>query len=101
MLKASSELKELDDNCTDIYEESIIDRFKTRPDTYSGICLAEFAAYYERKRNSNEYTRRRKPKVLRWIRYSREQDLTNYCREQVMLYLPWRDLVQQDCGPRA
>jgi hypothetical protein len=52
MLKASSELKELDSNSTDIYEDSLIDRFKTRPDTYSDLCLAEFTAYYERKPHS-------------------------------------------------
>ena len=35
--------------------------------------------------------RRTCPRVIRYVRYSRQQDEPNYYREQLMLFLPWRN----------
>ena len=34
--------------------------------------------------------KRKYPKVIRYIRYNKENDSENYCREQIMLFSPWR-----------
>ena len=34
---------------------------------------------------------RKTPKILRYVRYSKIHDPENYYREQLMLFLPWRD----------
>lgn len=35
-------------------------------------------------------TKRKQPMVLRYVRYSKNQDPENYFREQLMLFFPWR-----------
>ena len=41
--------------------------------------------------NSELYTMRSRPRVIRFVNYKLENDPNNYYREMVMLYLPWRD----------
>lgn len=42
--------------------------------------------------------KRHKPKIIRSVRFNKNKDTENYCREQLMLYTPWRnenrDLMQ-------
>lgn len=44
--------------------------------------------------------KRRKPKIIRSVRYHKDKDPENHYREQLMLYAPWRkestDLIK-DC----
>ena len=44
--------------------------------------------------------KRKKPKIIRSVRYHKDKDPENHCREQLMLYVPWRkettDLIK-DC----
>ena len=41
----------------------------------------------------NGYLRVRQfPKVIRYVRYNKKKDRINFYREQLMLFLPWRDL---------
>ena len=35
--------------------------------------------------------KRRKPKIIRSVRFNKNKDPENYCREQLMLYTPWRN----------
>jgi len=35
--------------------------------------------------------KRRKPKIIRSVRFNKEKDSVNYYREQLMLYSPWRN----------
>lgn len=37
-----------------------------------------------------QYLKKNQPKVLRYIRYNKDQDPENYFREQLMLFYPWR-----------
>ncbi|KAH9388380.1 hypothetical protein TYRP_023548, partial [Tyrophagus putrescentiae] len=37
------------------------------------------------------HQKRRKPAVIRFVNYSQERNPLNYMREQLMLYIPWRD----------
>ncbi len=36
------------------------------------------------------FKKRRNPRVIRFVNYNREYDQENYCRERMLLYLPWR-----------
>ena len=36
------------------------------------------------------YKKRRNPRVIRFVNYNRAHDPENYCREKLLLYLPWR-----------
>ena len=35
--------------------------------------------------------RRKKPKIIRSVRYHKDKDLENHYREQLMLYTPWQN----------
>ncbi|KAJ8025727.1 ATP-dependent DNA helicase PIF1 [Holothuria leucospilota] len=38
-----------------------------------------------------QYKKRTKAKVVRYVRFNKQNDLENYCREQLMLFHPWRN----------
>ena len=38
--------------------------------------------------------KRNKAKIIRSVRFNKENDPENYCREQLMLYTPWRNEVR-------
>ena len=42
-------------------------------------------------KNGTRYKKRKVPKIIRYVRYSKKKDLENYCREQLMLFIPWRN----------
>jgi len=42
-----SVLQNMPQSSTDIYQKGLLDRHEQRPDSHSGLCLAEFAADYE------------------------------------------------------
>lgn len=42
--------------------------------------------------------KRKKPKIIRYVRYNREQELENFFREQLMLFYPWRNESQDLIG---
>ena len=46
---------------------------------------------YSIRQGNYKIVLRTKPKVLRYVNYSKKVDCENYYREQLMLYLPWRD----------
>ena len=37
------------------------------------------------------YKSRKVPKVIRYVRYNKKKDPENYCREKLMLFMPWRN----------
>ncbi len=39
---------------------------------------------------SATFKKRRNPRVIRFVNYSRSHDPENYCREKLLLYMPWR-----------
>ena len=46
VLKDCQSLSELDDDDTNVFQKSLIDRYQHRPQDFQSICLAEFAATY-------------------------------------------------------
>ena len=46
VLKSTDMLKQLDDEDTNVFQKSLIDRYQHRPEQIRGMCLAEFASTY-------------------------------------------------------
>ena len=42
-------------------------------------------------KNGTKYKYRKVPKVIRYVRYNQTKDRENYYREQLMLFMPWRN----------
>ena len=42
-------------------------------------------------KNGTKYKYRKVPKVIRYLRYNQTKDPENYYREQLMLFMPWRN----------
>lgn len=77
----------IDDDSTDVWTSNIVQKYEQRVDL-DEVCLADFVALYTIR--GNTYTMRKDPRVLRWCGY-KMTDLTNYKREMVLLFLPFRN----------
>lgn len=121
ILKSLIDLQSLDPSSTDIFKNNLLDHYKNRPHdlTFDTMSLAYFAAYYTFSTkilcthedentdhegignwiellNSDGYVRkRRKARIIRFRRYNRVQDPDNFYREQLMLYINWRDEITE------
>ena len=120
VLKSTDMLKQLDDEDTNVFQKSLIDRYQHRPEQIRGMCLAEFASTYctsyrakdddngdtdALPRNESQLTatkitltdgygqmyERRKPAVIRFRKYNKDADVSNWYRAKLMLYYPWYD----------
>ncbi|EDS27530.1 conserved hypothetical protein [Culex quinquefasciatus] len=112
-LKSVKELEALDPDSTDVCGKDVITHYAERKGM-DDVCLAEFAAYIFKTGNKRRVDkdqnepydnddddglvmdinagikRRVNPRVIRFIRYNREQQPDNYYREKLLLFLPWR-----------
>ena len=120
VLKNTNTLKQLDDEDTNVFQKSLIDRYQHRLEQIGSMCLAEFASTYatnynardgndgntdalpgyESQLSSTKITlrsgygqmyERRKPAVIRFRKYSKDADASNWYRAKLMLYFPWYD----------
>ena len=115
VLKDNASLTQLEDNDTNVFQKSLIDRYQHRPQAFSSMCLAEFAATYVVKYERNDcdalpapesdvtstqitltdnfgkMNKRKKQAVIRFRKYNKETDPSNWYRAKLMLYYPWFD----------
>ena len=116
VLKNSQALEQLDDDDVDVFQKSLIDRYQHRPQDIQSMCLAEFAATYvtnyqkeddgdalppvESETTSSRITltggfgkmnKRKREAVIRFRRYNKDAEPSNWFRAKLMLYLPWYD----------
>ena len=98
VLKSPDSLSQLEDDDTNVFQKSLIDRYQHRPQSLRDMCLAEFAAMYvvnyecdalpasESDVTSTKITltdsfgtmnKRKQPAVIRFRKYSKETDLSN------------------------
>ena len=42
-------------------------------------------------KNGTKYKKRKVPRIIRYVKYNRKRDPENYFREQLMLFVPWRN----------
>ena len=115
VLKSNESLSQLDDSDTNVFQKSLIDRYQHRPRQFQSMCLAEFAAKYvvkyerddgecdalpasESDTTSTQITltdgfgkmnKRRVEAVIRFRKYNKETDPSNWYRAKLMLYYPW------------
>ena len=114
MLKNTQELEQLEDDDVDVFQKSLIDRYQHRPQTIQSMCLAEFAATYvtnykkdddsdalppvESETTSLRITlsggfdkmnKCKREAVIRFRRYNKDTDPSNWYRAKLMLYFPW------------
>ena len=102
-------LSQLDDSDTNVFQKSLIDRYQHRPQKLQSMCLAEFAKYErddqcdvlpasESDTTSTQITltdgfgkmnKRRVEAVIRFRKYNKESEPTNWYRAKLMLYYPW------------
>ncbi|XP_055685660.1 uncharacterized protein LOC129791526 [Lutzomyia longipalpis] len=112
ILKPNAQLKKLDKNSKNIFAESIFDKYSKRDNELENVTLMEYAAdYYMKKKTDDEenddddvteYGMRKKSKIVMYKGYKEFQDPNNYYREQVLLFLPWRNEKEEieDCDCR-
>ena len=50
-------------------------------------------------KNGTKYKYRKVPKVIHYVRYNQTKDPENYYREQLMLFMPWRNEQKDLLGP--
>ena len=117
MLKSVNDLQnelEVNPDSDDIFLPNILEKYARRAVRFENICLADFACNLPLKlRNKvddsdedNSYEipthNSYKTRILRFRTYKEEQDPVNFHREQVILFLPWRneqsDIIEKDCA---
>ena len=118
VLKDNDALNELDDDDTNVFQKSLVDRYQHRPRELQSMCLAEFAASFavnykpsddsecdalpapDSETTSSQITltdgfgemkRRKHEAVIRFRRYNRVAEPSNWYRAKLMLYYPWYD----------
>jgi hypothetical protein len=78
VLKPPSLLEQELDNSKDVLCRSIIDYYLQRPSPIKHICLAEFVSHY--KKNGAPISKRKKPSIIRFVKYNKHTDYETYCR---------------------
>ena len=110
LLKNQKELKKLDPESVEIYQNDIFKKYERRTAELDHLCLAEFAANYsfvQRKCHeefdiddddaAKDFMERktRRTKIINFCNYKIHQDAQNYYREQLLLYLPFRNELEE------
>ena len=121
MLKSQKLIESLPDDSTDFETMSMIQRYADRPKKLEDLCLADFCSWFnvvyrnksplhedddeskaspaKSKKSEKEYRcdngtvlrKRKRPVVIRYVRYQHKMDPENYFREILMLFSPWRN----------
>ena len=116
VLKDKTSLEQLDDEDTNVFQKSLIDRYQHRPRQIQSMCLAEFAATYVTNYRHSEdsecdvlpasesdttstqikltddfgkMNKRKREAVIRFRRYNKDAEPSNWYRAKLMLYYPW------------
>lgn len=83
----------------DIWSQSMIEQYESRPKKLELISLAQFNANYYKCNSSEKYKRRDLPRVIRYRSYD-ISDFDNYKREMVLLHLPFhseeKEILHED-----
>jgi hypothetical protein len=73
------------DGSENIMCPSIIDYYVHHIETINHIHLVEFASSYTKKGTKHQNSD--KPYVIRYVKYDKHNDLENYYREKLMIYV--------------
>ena len=103
ILKRPQDLNLLEDGSEDIFQKSLIDRYKERPDDKRDMCLADFCAWYKPlygrpsakaeiislKNDTGRMVKRLSKVIVRSHTPSRKTDPEKYYYNKLCLYFPW------------
>lgn len=102
-------ISEIDENPDEIFVENIFEQYERRPKPLENLTLSEFATEYEIDRklqtigeekyetNMEAHNKRASRKILRFVNYKKHLDYENFCREQNLLFRPWRNEDTEIC----
>ena len=100
MSKRVSELAEMADDDTDVFQKTHQEKYGTRISLFDE-CMANYFGLYKWVREKSDEgsmiwkpRKRLRPKILRWVGNKKARDILLYCREQVMLFVPWKNEVE-------
>ena len=118
VLKGKDMLSRLEDDDTEVFNKTLIDRYQHRPTGLQSTCLAEFAATFVTNYKHNDDTesdalppiesetmsktiqltdgfgkmnRHKREAVIRFHKYNKDIEPSNWYRAKLMLYYPWYD----------
>ena len=119
VLKGRDAIDQLDGEDTDVFKKSLVDIYTHRPEQLQNMCLAEFTASYSTCYNNKDdemyndelpdsdsegstkkitltggygqMHERRQQAVIRFRKYNKDSDSSNWYRAKLMLYYPWYD----------
>lgn len=121
ILKSEEVLRSMDPDSKNVTCCGLLERYMARPPAIENVTLAEFAADYEIERNKiainqpheeenrdkdhkgntsktfelnngmGKVIKRSRSKIIRFCNFNRMKDSLEYFREQLMLFVPWRD----------
>ena len=115
VLKGKDMLSQLEDDDTDVFHKSLIDRYQHRPRELHDMCIAEFAATFVTNYRSDDsecdalppaeseimsktikltdgfgkMNRRKREAIIRFHKYNKDAEPSNWYRAKLMLYYPW------------
>jgi len=84
------DLEELDDGSIDIWCKGIIEKYEDRPQELSHVSFAEFVSCFTFSFVKKNIYFDKKNRIIRYRNYD-ISDITNYKREMVTLYYPFRN----------
>ncbi|XP_054711012.1 uncharacterized protein LOC129220608 [Uloborus diversus] len=123
LAKTRAQLQSLPEDSTEVFATGLIEHYVARPLQLNEICLADFASYYTFHRQKNKTVceaenedeeetleitnnnwlplrdgsgyvhRQNRGKIIRYRNFSKESESYNFYRENIMLFLPWMDEV--------
>jgi hypothetical protein len=87
--KTAKNLEGMNENSTDIWKDTIVQKYENRPNDLENVNLADFVSKYY-KANDRKYKLRAIPKIIRSTHYELS-DLSNFKREMVLLFVPFKN----------
>ena len=82
-------IKQEPNNLEDIMCHFIIDYYAACLNTIKHIFLVEFVA--NQKKDGTPVLKRKKPNVIIFVNYRKHVDYENYCKENLLLYVPFEN----------
>lgn len=87
--KTNTELANLPPASTNVWKGNVIQKYEKKPQAIDNVYLAEFVSSYTFNNRQKTYLARRKDCVIRY-RHFMPDNVMNYKRKQVTLFIPFR-----------
>ena len=78
-------------NDDDNNESSSSDENEDSLEDENGVEDSHSSDLLYKAKNGTRCEKRKVPRIIRYVRYNKKKDMENYCRGQLMLFIPWRN----------